>query len=146
MFSVSSRCLSASASLSEVATAFFVDDYPVGYILETQSPSWDELDSQGKKKLHNKFSLIKRAVRLVLMHADSFPVDTGNRSQYKKDYVSAIARAAEEQIRAALGFNATKSTITRHKLEKQPGLKELEQTLKLPDSNTPEDMRKFFNN
>jgi hypothetical protein len=66
MFSVSSKCLSTSASLSEVTTAFFVDDYPAGYVLETQSPSWGELDSQGKKKLRNKFSLIKRAVRLVL--------------------------------------------------------------------------------
>ena len=142
MFSVSSRCLSTSAPLSEVVTAFFVDDYPAGYLLETQSPSWDELDSQGKKKLRNKFSLIKRVVRLVLMHADSFPVNTGNRVQYKKD-IFAIARAAEVQIRAALGFDA-KTTITRHKLEKQPGLKELEKALKLPD-NTPEDMRKFFN-
>jgi hypothetical protein len=77
----------------------------------------------------------------VLMHADSFPVNTGNRLQYKKD-VFAIARTAEEQIRAALGFDA-KTTITRHKLAKQPGLTELEKTLKLPD-NIPKDVCKFF--
>jgi hypothetical protein len=75
------------------------------------------------------------------MHADSFPVNNGNRSQYKKDVFTIASRAAEEQIRTALGFD--KSTITCHKLEKQPGLKELEKTLKLPD-NMPEEVCKFF--
>jgi hypothetical protein len=44
-FSVSSKCLSTSASLSEVTTAFFVDDYRTGYTLETKSPAWNERDS-----------------------------------------------------------------------------------------------------
>jgi hypothetical protein len=75
------------------------------------------------------------------MHADSFPLPSNNCAQYKRD-VFAIARAAEERIRVVLRFDG-KSTITRSKLEKQPGLKELETTLKLPD-NTPDDWCKFF--
>lgn len=141
MFSVSSKCLSTSASLAEVTTAFFVDDYRTGYDLESKSPAWNELDPPARKKLRNKYSLIKRAVRLVLMHADSFPLVSNNRAQHKKD-VSAMTRAAEERIRIVLRFDP-KSTITRSKLEKQPGLKELEGSLKLPD-NTPGDWHKFF--
>jgi len=95
MFSVSSKCLSTSASLAEVTTAFFVDDYRTGYDLESRSPSWNKLDPQARKKLRNKHSLTKRAVRLVLMHVDSFPLDFNNSAQHKKDVFS-TARSAEE--------------------------------------------------
>jgi hypothetical protein len=140
MFSVSSKSLSTGASLSEVTAAFFADDYPTGWSLQLKSPSYNELDGPGKKKMKNRFSLIKRAVRLVLGHADSFPVNRGNRSQYKQD-AFAIARVAEERIRTALQLD--KSTITINKMEKIPGLSEYEKTLNLPE-NTPDDMRIFF--
>jgi len=121
--------------------SFFVDDYRTGCDLESRSPAWNKLDPQARKKLRNECSLIKRAVRLVLMHADSFPLASNNSAQHKKDVFS-IARSAEERIRVVLRFDP-KSTITHSKLEKQPGLKELEGTLKLPD-NTPDGWCKFF--
>ena len=77
------------------------------------------------------------------MHADSFPVkNTTNRVEYKKDVYS-TARAAEDRVRVALRFQDN-TVITRRKLEKQPGLKDLELALSLP-TNTPDDWRKFFN-
>ena len=99
---------------------------------------------EGKKKLRNQFSLTKRAVRLVLMNADSFPLASSHDGRLLKKDVFAIACAAEERIRSLLRFPA-KARITRSTLEKQAGLRELEQTLKLP-ANTPNDWRKFFKN
>lgn len=121
--------------------SFFVDDYRTGYALESKSPSWNELDTQEKKSLRNKFSTIKRAVRIVSLYADSYPLIP------KKDVAREIAAVAEKRLRVALGFD-DKTTISIYKLENQlklPGMKELEKSLKLPD-NTPEDARKFFNN
>lgn len=140
MFSVSSKCLPAKASLTETTVAFFLDDYRTGYELEQKSFMWNEQDPTTLKKIRNKFSLIKRAVRLTLFHADSFPLFSNNRTQYKKD-ISVIAKDAEDKIRVCLNFDD--SVITRHKLEKQPGLKDLERRLKLP-KNTPSDWEKFF--
>lgn len=147
-FSVNLKDLNSSSySLSEVTVKFFAEDYRTGYARETKSPIWREHDERAKKKIHNEYSLVKRVVRLVLMHADSFPQMSNNRPQYKQD-VFALARPAEERIREALGFS--EATITRRKLEKQPGLKELEDSLKLPDNmfklpdNTPDDWRKYF--
>jgi len=60
------------------------------------------------------------------------------------DQSTRIATAAEERIREALSFED--KTISMHKLEKalkDPNMKELERTLKLP-VNTPEDAHKFF--
>jgi len=138
MFSVSGKCLSTSASLAEATTAFFVDDCRTGCDLESRSPAWNDLE---RKKLRHKCSLTKRAVRLVLMHADSFPLASNNSAQCKKDVFS-TARSAEERIRVVLRFDP-KSTITRSKLEKQPGPKKSEGTLKLPD-DTPDGWCKFF--
>ncbi|KAG7356501.1 hypothetical protein IV203_001187 [Nitzschia inconspicua] len=143
-FSISSKGLPKNASLSEVTTAFFADDYMTGYLLDTKSPSWNELDAQEKKSLRSKFSCIKRAVRIVLQHADSFPLKSNNPVQYK-DLIRGIATKAEEKIRENLGFDS--KTITIYKVEKQltlPRMKGLEKSLNLPD-NTPDDMRKFFN-
>lgn len=84
MFSVSLRSLSASASLSEITTAFFVDDFCTGHDIESKSPAWTDLDTRTKEKLRRKCSLIKRSVRPVLMHADSFPPASDNRVQHKR--------------------------------------------------------------
>jgi hypothetical protein len=143
-FSVSSKSLPKYASLSEVTTAFFVDDFCAGRELDLKSPSWAELDSQQKKSLRNKFTSIKRAVRMILGYADSFPLMPNNPSQYK-NIVREIATAAEKRIRDALGFDDD-TIISMYKLEKQlklPAMKEVEKSLSLPD-NTPGDMRKFF--
>jgi hypothetical protein len=53
------------------AAAFFVDNYPVAWTREENSPgmTWTELKGS---VLSNHFGNIKRAVRMVLMHADSF--------------------------------------------------------------------------
>jgi len=145
-FSISSKSLPKYASLADVTTAFFVDDYRAGYAFDTKSQSWNELDSQGKKSLRNKFATIKRAVRMVLLHADCYPVvDENHPSQYK-DVIKGIVTPAEKRLREALGFDDDK-TLSIYKLEKelkQPAAKELGKSLKLPD-NTPDDARKFFN-
>ena len=144
-FSIESKDLPTSASLSEITTAFFTKDYRRAYEYEVKSPAWSEYDKSVKTKLKNAFSLIKRVVRLVLMNADSFPETNANaatsRAEYKKD-VYGLARAAEDRIRVALRFD-DKSVITRRKLERQPGLSDLEKALSLP-SNTPDHWRKFF--
>lgn len=145
-FSVSSKCLPTSASLSEVTAAFFVDDCRTGCTLETKSPAWNERDFPTKKKLWGQYSLIRRTVRLVLMHADSFPPPLSsntNRAQHKRE-VFAMAREAEERLRVVLRFDA-KAVSTRSKLEKVLGLKETEATLRLP-ANTPDDWCKFIDN
>jgi len=75
---------------------------------------------------------------MVLIHADSYPLMTEDRSKHK-EMVRRIATAAEERMRDALGFED--KTISMHKLEKalkDPNMKELERTLKAP-ANTPED-------
>jgi hypothetical protein len=135
--------LPKNASLSEVTTSFLADNYRVGYAMDSKSPSWNELNPQERKSLHNKFGSIKRAVKMVLLHADSYPLIPSNPSQYKSN-IRAIANAAEKRICDALGLE--EDTISVYKLEKQlklPHLKDLEKTLKLP-SNTPEEMKKFF--
>jgi hypothetical protein len=142
-FSISSQSLPKYASLSDVTTAFFVDNYCAGYAMDTKSPPCNELDSQQKKSLRNKFGSIKHAVRMVLMHADAYPVMPNNPSEYK-GVIHAIATAAEKRILDAFGLED--KTISIYKLEKQlklPAMKELEKSLRLPD-NTPDDMRKFF--
>jgi len=88
---------------------------------------WKDMEPQEKKSIRNKFGSVKRAVKMVLMHADSYPLMPEDRSKHK-----------------ALGFED--KTISMCKLEKalkDPNMKELERTLKLP-TNTPEDARKFF--
>ena len=138
-FSVSSKSLPKYASLSEVTTAFFVGDYRAGYALDTRSQHWEELDPQGRRSIRNKFTTIKRAVKMVLLYADSYP-ETND-----KDTIKGIATTAEKRLREALNFEEGK-TLSIYKLEKQlKTTKELEKQRKLPD-NTPDDIRKFFNN
>jgi len=139
-FSISSQCLPNNASLSDVTITFFANNYPTGYAMDTKGPTWNELDPQQKKSLRNKFGSIKRAVRMVLMHADAYPVIAN------KSAIRVIATAAEKRLLDALGLED--KSISIYKLEKQlklPEMKEMlvEKSLKLPE-NTPDDMRKFF--
>jgi len=143
-FSVSSQSLPKNAPLSEVMTRFFTENFHVGMELDKQSPSWndpDQWDKQRKQKLSNKLSTIKRAVRMMLMHADAYP--TGS-----KDVIRSVATAAEKKLTTNLGLET--KTISIYNLERQlsvASVKEYENSLTLPyelPANTPDYMRKIL--
>ena len=140
-YSVSIRKLAKSAPLTKVTTRFFVDNYPAGYQKCMKSPAWDESDGDERRKCSQRFSSIKKAVRVVLSHSDSFRLKPTNPAPGQhKDVIHGIATKAEERIREAFGFNPKPFVISVYKLEPfHPRMKKLD----LPD-NTPDDMRKFF--
>ena len=119
--------------LTDVTTAFFAENYHAGYPLDRDSDSWNDMNAQERKKL-------KRAVRMVLMHADSYPLVSENPSQYK-EMIQRIATVAEERIRNHFRFE--NKPISVYKLIDHPEMKKFEKILKLPD-NTPEEACKFF--
>ena len=84
--------------MADITTAFFVDNYPAGFSLDRESDSWKDLDASERKHLRNHFAAIKHAVRMVLMHTDSYPLTPD------KEAVRKIATAAEERIRNKLDF------------------------------------------
>jgi hypothetical protein len=143
-FSISSQSVPRNASLSEVTTKFLVENFLAGMTLDKESPSWndpDQWDKAGKKKLQNKISLMKRSVRLVLMHADAYP--TG-----PKDVIRSITQAAEKKLLTNLGLET--ETTSMYNLEKHLSVesakayeKSLTLPYELPDS-IPEDMRKLL--
>ena len=139
-FSISSKALTNRMSLTDVTIAFFVDNYETGFILDKKSDMWGDLDLSERKRLRNLFFTIKRAVRMVLMHADAYPEKPECITDYK-EVVRKIAQPAEERIRNELGFG--KKTISIYKLTSHPSIKTLEKSLKLPE-NTPEHANKFF--
>ena len=138
-FSVNSKRLHHQSSLADITVAFFVDDYRGGFAKDKASPDWNDNPVE-KKRLRNLFANIKRAVRLVLMHADSYP-SASNPVDYKES-LRRIATAAEERIRSDFEFGPN-AVISVYKLAKHPKTKELEKTLSLP-ANTPDDICKFF--
>jgi hypothetical protein len=140
-FSIASKGLTNRTSVTDVTVAFFVEDYRVGFELDKKSESWNDLEPPERKRLRNYFGTIKRAVRMVLMHADSYPLVPEDPSKYKET-VRRIATTAEERIRKDLDFDD--KNISIYKLTKHPSMKSLENTIELPD-NTPEDARKFCN-
>lgn len=73
------------------------------YALDLKSDSWNDLDKSEKKRIRNHFANIKRAVKMVLMHADSYPSIPEDPSQYK-EVTRRIATAAEERIRNEFWF------------------------------------------
>jgi len=139
-FSVSSKGLTNQMSVADVTVAFFFDNHPVGWKLDKESDSWSDVDISERKRLRNHFSAIKRAVRMVLMHADSYPSIPNDPLQYKES-IRRIATAAEERIRNDLCFG--NRIITIYKLNGHSEMKNLEKSLKLPE-NTPEEACKFF--
>lgn len=139
-FSITSKGLTNNMSLTDVTVAFFVDDYPAGFALDKDSDSWSDIGSTEKKRLRNHFFIIKRAAKMVLMHAQSYPLIPEDPSKYK-EVIRRIATAAEECTRNDFEFGNKKISI--HTLTNHPATKTLEKTLKLPD-NTPEAMRRFF--
>lgn len=139
-FSISSRGLANQMSLADVATAFFANDFPAGFALNKESDSWNDLDLTERKHLRNHFGNIKRAARMVSMHADSYPLIPEDPLQHK-EVIHRIAAAAEECTCNDFGFGSKAISIC--KLSSHPSMKMLEKSLKLPE-NTPEDARKFF--
>ena len=91
-----------------------------------------------RKKLRNLFNSVKRSVKMVLMHADSFP---STPDKQFKEVLRKIATAAEERIRKDFGFGD--KPISHWMLADHPMTKTLEKTLNLPE-NTPQDIRKFL--
>ena len=129
-------------SVADVFVAFFDEDHPAGFELDKKSDSWkDDMDPLEKKRYKNKFANIKRAVRMVLMHADSYPLIPEDPSQYK-EVLRRTATAAEERIRNNLGFEDKRISI--YTLTSLSEIKTLEKTLRLP-SNTPVEELQFFN-
>lgn len=91
-----------------------------------QCPSWkDLLDPQERKSLRNKFGSINRAVRMVLMHAESYPSVPDDPSRYK-EVVHKISVATEERIREIFGLKDKSISIYKlDKIVKLPPMKEL---------------------
>jgi hypothetical protein len=125
-FSISSKGITKQMSLADVTTAFFVDNYPTGYALDLKSDSWRDLDKTEQKRIRNHFGNIKRAVRMVLMHADSYPLIPEDPSQYK-EVTRRIAVSAEERIRNEFGFG-NKTKISIYTLTTHPEMKTFEKT------------------
>ena len=98
------------------------------------------MDVPERKHYKNLFAMIKRAVRMVLMHADEFPTIPDDPSNYK-EVLRRTATPAEERIRSSLNFGAKR--ISFYILTNLPEIKELENKLNLP-ANTPDDWQKFF--
>ena len=90
--SISSKGLTNRTSVADVTTAFFEDNYPAGFSLDKESDFWKDTDASERKRLRNHFAAIKRAVRMVLMHADSYPLTQD------KVVVRKIATTAEGHI------------------------------------------------
>ena len=139
-FSVCSKSL--PSSLTEATVAFIADEYQAGFEIDKKSSNWGEI----KKSCSNKFSTVKKAVKFLLCHAESYPLKPENSPYHDKTVIRAIANEAEKRVREAVGFDDIE-TVSVYKLEKKLSLsvvKEYEKSLNLPD-NTPDDARKFFN-
>lgn len=138
-FSIAVKGLAKNASLAEVTTAFFVDRYPAGMELDQKSQAWKTMEPQDKRSLRNKLNSIKRAVKLVLFHVDTFPGGSD------KESIKRSALIGEERIRRKFEIGPS-AIITTYKLEKylkQPRFKDMEKTMQLP-GDTPGDVVKFF--
>ena len=72
-FSVSSKALTSQSDIADVFTCFFVDNYPVGFRMDKECDTWKDLDAQDRRRLRDLFHIVKRGVRAMLMHADTYP-------------------------------------------------------------------------
>lgn len=156
-FTVSSKCLGRGATLVDVATAFFVDDYETGYEKDKESSDWkDLLSSKEKSSIRKKFSKLKRSVKILLFYAESYPTsphDDPDPTRSYKEIVRRIATEAYKRLQAILKednggilvpIGEKKITPdTLQSLMAMPENKNIEKNGKLPD-NTPEDAQRFF--
>ena len=78
---------------------------PTRPLLDKTSDSWkDDMDPLEKKCHKNKFANIQRALSMVLMHTDSYPLIPEDPSQYK-EFLRRTATVAEERIRKGRIFS-----------------------------------------
>ena len=82
-FLVSSKTLTTQSDMADVFTAFFVDNYPVGFRIDKECDIWKDLETQERRRLRDLFRVIKRVVRVMLMHADKYPAEANNPLEYK---------------------------------------------------------------
>jgi len=111
--------------------------------LDAKSLSWNDLNSQEKKSIRSKFYTMKRAAKLILMFADSYPSMPEDPTRHK-EVVRRVATSACERLQDAMGKK--KKTITAGRLEKPLAKEEnknIEKNGKLP-GNAPEDAQRFF--
>jgi hypothetical protein len=103
-FTVSSKGITNHMSVSDVFVSFFYENYRAGFESDKKSEAWKEdMDAPERKRYKNLFAKIKRAIRMVLMHADDFPLIPYDPSKYK-EVLRRTASGAEERIRSSLGF------------------------------------------
>jgi hypothetical protein len=163
-FSVLVKQLPRSPSLVDIA--FFVDNYRSAYELDKNNP----LPDSNKAQLRKKFSKFKRAVKVMLFHADSYPLIPQDDPSLYKEVVRRVATSAYECLQAVLHekekdrmqsvlgeMNASASVdyILKDKKKKVLTVDRLENFLadyrdienegKFPD-NTPGDSQRFFAN
>ena len=139
-FSISSKTITGQTTVTDATVMFFVDNFSAGMALEQKSDSWKDLSEKERKRYRNVFSSVKRAVRMVLMHADSYPPLSSDKNQFKLS-LQKVATTAEERIRNDFDFGD--KVITVYKLAAHKKTKELERILHLP-SNTPEEVHKML--
>ena len=140
-FTVLCNQLSKRPSVVEVMTGFFLEDYRASYALEKKSPWWQDKPKSEREAVVKKFCLYKRIAKVVLGHADAYPLRSSKPSD--RAVITGILTVAENKLRERLGIAET-GLLTVSKLEKQlAGLKDYEQSLELP-TDTPLDMRDFF--
>lgn len=132
-FSVSANSLSRHASVVDATVLFFVDDFP-GVISEQRSDSWkDELSDKEKKSLRNRHSSVKRAVRMAMMHTESFPSQSDRRLKHS---LRKVTEKAVEKLRSNCRLPEDE-TITAHTAANDSGQTSgCEMTVKLP-ANLP---------
>ncbi|CAB9531278.1 unknown protein [Seminavis robusta] len=128
-FTVSSKALARHASVVDVTVLFFSDDFPAGMALEQRSDSWKDMDEKEKKSHRNRYSSIKRAVRMVVMHMDSFPLVSDR--DFKSTLRHVVSKAIE-RLRTNYKISEDK-TITVHTIaSNSQQTPTLEKTMNLP--------------
>jgi len=73
-FTISCKGLTNQMSVADIFVTFFDEDFRAGFGLDKQSEAWKDMDAPERRTCKNKFESINRAVRFVLLHADSHPL------------------------------------------------------------------------
>ena len=116
-FSISGKALNTKhESVSDVTAKFFVDNHIAGFVFDKESESWKDLGKDQRRKLSNQFAATKCAVRMVLMHADSFPTSLDKKSNER------MAKRQRNASEMTLNLTRTRpSPFARCKSTKRPG-------------------------
>jgi hypothetical protein len=110
-FTVSSKGITNHMSVSDVFVSFFSEDYRAGFELDKKSEAWKEdMGVPERKRYKNLFAKIKRAIRMVLMHADKFPLIPDDPSKYKE----VLRRTASVSASATVLVSEIKGSVFTH--------------------------------